>query len=234
MTTPEVIAQNEAPTSFTYDVTFRAVPATDKKYASTLAEFQKAGVPFEHVKEINGKAQAGILRTAFSVELPLVDPAALIEHAPDFMQGVVNGLITNTVRKMFVDKLLPIGEFSVDDIITQNTPAKREAAINKEDLAAFGLFTKAVLEKKGVKAGTVATILDMLKGKFASAVCFKHQADSESFPKLLAALLSYANAAESDSAKYVKIVEACTTNYQQWLEEKEVAVEGLDIEGLDL
>lgn len=230
MTTPV----SATPTSFTHDVTFRAVPTTDKKYAKTLEDFQKAGVAFEHVKEINGKPQAGILRTAFSVELPLVDPAALIEHAPDFMQGVVNGLITTTVRKMFVDKLLPIGEFSVDDIITQNTPAKREAAINKEDLAAFGSFAKAVLEKKGVKAGTVATILDLLKGKFASAVCFKHQADADNYPKLLAALLSYANAAEGDAPRYVKIVEACTTNYQQWLEEKEVAAEGLDIEGLDL
>lgn len=217
-------------TTFKHGFNFRAVPKTAEKFETIKAAMVAAGVPFAEVKEINGKAAEGIQRTAFDADLPLVSIVDLASHSPEFVQSIVNGLVAETARKLYVDQFKPLGAITVADIVAANTPKAREAALPKELLESFCNYVKAVMEAKGVKAGTIATVLELCRDKFTSKVLNKHIKQQGNYPVILEKLVGYVTDAadEATIVMYTPVLEAYAENYQRWVGLQSAETEELD------
>lgn len=222
--------------------TFRSVKATEAKFAEVLAGFDAAQVPYDVETQPavgeDGQALVGdagqpvlayksILRKSFEAELPLVTMEELAQVDPAFVLELAKSLVETTARKMYVDKLLPIGVVTVADVIRENTPAERESQVSPELLAEFSGIVGKVLASKNASPAQVATYLELIKGKFATKVITKHINSAKVLPNVLAGFETLAAGLEG-GAKFKPMLEAFGRNYANWLSAQEAKKEELD------
>ena len=210
---------------------FKAVKTTEARFTEVLGALQAADLPYTENLNDDGEV-ISIIRQAEKHDLPTIDVADLAASNPQFVADMVHALVVKTARKMFVDQYKPVGDITIADVISANTNAGR-ATVSTELLAAFVEFINQVMAAKNVKAGTVATVTALVKGKFNSQVLNKYLKSAEAFPVILESVVGYLEHAEPEQAEaFSPVCDLLVSNLTRWIESNNTETEELDIDAL--
>lgn len=214
---------------------FRSIPATDKKYADTVAAFESAGIKYDVTTEKDPATQEDVVtsikRASYEAELPVITVVELAEKNPDFVQKIVDGLVKTAASKLYVDKLQPVGEISIEQVIEANTP-KQRASFSKELKEACASFVADNLRQRQVNDGTITMICELVKGMFTSGVCNKHQRASANFADILAACIGYVAGHEEAASAFGDLMQYMESNLTNWIEAQATQADSLDFSAL--
>lgn len=208
---------------------FKVVKASESKYPEVKAAMDAGKIAYTPTL-VAGQV-VSITRDAFEVELPIVSVVDLATHNPAFVQELVDKLVSASAKKLFIDKYQDVGELTLDMIIAANTPAPR-SSVPAELLVAFSGFVAEVMTEKQVKAGTMSTVLDMIKGKFNTNVLNKYAKMSEMFPQIMEKILGYVedHADEQAQLAFVPVCELLASNLERFLAAEATADDELDLD----
>lgn len=215
---------------------FRTIKATDVTKHSALRAAAAAG----KCTLITDATTGNICRN--SVELEFAAPN-LNEFPASFIQSLVDAAIESAAKRK-VDNFEVVKNLTVDEIIAANTASGRTSSTLPEEVWTKLLaYCNAKMTERKVKPGTLATISQLVKGKFKAQVCNKYAAQQSAFPTILAAVLGYVEElalvegeqAELAHAVYVELMPAVDQlqgNYAKWLEVMLASDEELDMSAL--
>lgn len=222
---------------------FRTIKATDERAATLLAAAQAGKCKVEEIKEGEGEAAklVGYCRESVELEIPSI-PAS--SFSPEFIQGLLDDLTSNYVKKTFVDEFLPLGEITAEKLIAFAVGERKQRAekISPEIYELANTTFAAILQARQVAADTAGVILALCKGKFSAKILGKYSAIQKQIPAILTGLVGYVNAlAKLDeagnpvnagnadiAAKIRPVVDAYQHNYSQWLAGCLTSAETLD------
>lgn len=224
---------------------FRTIKATDERAATLLAAAAAEKCQLEEVKE--GETVTGYCRKSLELDLPEIPVSSF---SAEFIQGLVNDLVQDYVKKSFVDEFLPVdpAAMTAEKLVafTAGERKQRGEKISPETYELAATTFAAILQARNVDANTAGVILALCKGKFSAKVLGKYSAIADQVPQILVGLVSYVDAlAKLDdagqpvnagnaeiAAKIRPVVEAYQHSYKLWLAGSLTNAESLDFSAM--
>lgn len=230
--------------TFKKDYNFKSVKVTDSKYADTVALFTANGIKSAPSKV--GDVDA-VMREAITLDLPVLNIADMIEHDAAFAQLIMNDLVADTVKKLYVDKCLPLGAVTLADIVLAKTPKKRDT-LDKSLFTAFAAYAVDILTRKGRSPGMIEMIKQLIQGRFTPMSIANHIKSIDTFPTILTGLGQYIadlekqgnatptadltieqiEASKVSAASFKLVYDVCLSNYENFLKSQNSKEENLD------
>lgn len=217
---------------------FRPVPAKDgDRHAKLVSSALAAGITLMEVQDLaKQKGNNGHQRPDESHDVPAYTIEDFIAVDPAFVKEVIDNLVDAAARKVFVDQFraVDLEALTVEAVIAANRPAPRQVGVSKEALEAFVTFlTGAFAERQTAKA-MANSVLDLVKGKFGTAILAKYNRQLDSIPAVLAALdEKYLPLAPEDKqAEFGKILAHFVDNFSRYLELQEAETAEIDFGAL--
>ena len=215
---------------------FKQVKVTDGKYENVRKSFDLAGVSYTEKKDDNGKL-VSIIRNNEKHDLPVIaiDDLLACEGGEAFLADMIHNLVVKAARDNFVDPMTTpeTGLATAIDaaMVIAANKSKRVTAVSAEIVADYVKHVNAVMTAKNVKAGTIAVVSELVKGKFSAATLNKNRKHEAAFLALLEAAINYAQElGESDQIRFTPLLELMASNYESWLKAEQEEEEGLELD----
>lgn len=198
---------------------FRAISSDSKRFAKAKEQFDAAQVAYEAEKDDDGNVTS-IKRSAVKVELPLPD---FSEFSEGFRTNLIAGVLSEAVRKEFIDELKVVDVSVINAKWIESTlAAQRAAGIDSATVDKLAEVVGQVLKAAGKPEKITKLVTTLIKGKFNKKALDTYQQFKDKYVDVCS-MIDTVIKRQSDElrAEFEPVLEAYITNLEKWIEESE-------------